>query len=442
MKPSVILLFITCAALAQETKPAAPPPAAPSAAPQTAPAAPTETPAEKAAHDEVTALRRAIGEAGNSPKDYIRVLEAHLAKYPNSEHRDEIERALAKSAMEDKDNARIIKYGTAVLAKDGTDIQLLDRISRAYLTTEDQPSAAKALDYARRDESAIHALRRQPPPGRIGAVQWNEELDQATARALVLQARATGILGDKAQAIQLARRSYETYPSSEGAREWGRWLVATGDIPGAIPHYADAFTIEDPRNTEIDRAKDRRKLGELYTRANGSEKGLGDLILAAYDRTSSLMTDRIAGLKARDPNIQASSVLDFTLPGVNGKDLPLATLKNKTLVIDFWATWCGPCRAQRPLYEEVEKKFAGRDDVVFLAVDTDEDHSLVPPFVASQKWTHTVYYDGGLADFAKINSIPTTLIIDKNGQISSRLNGYIPERFVDMLTARIEDTLH
>jgi thiol-disulfide isomerase/thioredoxin len=111
------------------------------------------------------------------------------------------------------------------------------------------------------------------------------------------------------------------------------------------------------------------------------------------------------------------------------------------VVIDFWATWCGPCKAQRPLYEEVEKKFKDSPNVVFLSVNTDEDRGLVAPFIKSQHWTNTVYFDGGLSDWAKVNSIPTTMIVDKTGQISSRMNGFIPDRFVDLLTARIQETL-
>lgn len=416
------------------------PPAAAATPPQP-PAAPPEDAAAKASREELTALRRSLSEAGNSPKDYTRVLEEHMAQYPNTAHRPEIERALAKAAIELHDDARILKYGPTTLARDASDMQLIESVARAYLAAEDAPSAEKGLEYAKKYALTVDTFRRQPPPGRLSPGQWSDDLDQALSRALTLQARATGLLGRKTEAVELARKGYETFPSADGAREWGRWLAAAGDIAGAIEHYADAFTIEDARSTEMDRARDRRKLGELYTRLNGSEKGLGDLILAAYDRTSSLVADHMARLKSLDPNTQAAGILDFTLPGVNGHDLPLSTLKNKTIVLDFWATWCGPCKMQRPLYEQVEKKFGNRPDVVFISVNTDEERVLVPPFVAAQKWTKPVYFDGGLADFVKISSIPTTLIVGKNGQIASRMNGFIPERFVDLLTARIEETL-
>ena len=391
--------------------------------------------------DDIQELGRNLAEGGNSPADYIRVLEAHLAKYPQTKHRAEIERVLTKSALEAKDDPRIILYGERVLAREPDDVQLLDRVARAYVMKGDEASARKGLEWARKYELAVADRRKEPPPGRLSAGQWSDELDRAHARALMLQARGTGTIGEKTEAIALAKRGFEAYPTSEGAREWAKWLAATGDNAAAVEHLADAFTLEDARNTDSDRASDRRRMGELYSKLNGSEKGLGDTILRSYDRMSSLSADRAAHLKALDPNAEAGSILDFTLPGANGKDLKLASLKGKTLVLDFWATWCVPCKAQRPLYQHVEEKFKNQPNVVFLSVNTDEERASVPGFLKEQKWTNAVYYEGGLAEYLKVSSIPTTLIVDKTGQVASRMNGFIPDLFEAQLAERIQDTL-
>ena len=432
MKLFLLFAFVL-AASAQDQPPAANP-------------APAADEAAKKAKAEMAELGTALAEGGNSPADYTRVLEAHLAKYPDSPRKADIEKALAKSAMDAKDDARIIKYGEPVLSRDPSDIPLLERVARAYLArtllvNNDEADARKGLDWARKYDAEVAHLRTVAAPGRLTAGQWAHELDQQAARALVIESQAQGILGKKSEAVALAKRSYETWPTAEGAREWSQWLAANGDTSGAVEHLADAFTIEDLHNSEADRGKDRRRLGEIYTKANGSERGLGDLILQAYDRTSSLMADRGARLKSSDPNRQAGTILDFTLPGANGQDLKLASLKGKTIVFDFWATWCGPCKVQRPLYQQVEKKFESASNVVFLSINTDEDRALVPEFLKTQKWTNAVYYEGGLAEYLKVSSIPTTLIVGKNGEVASRMNGFIPERFVDLLTERIEDTL-
>jgi thiol-disulfide isomerase/thioredoxin len=410
-------------------------PLATTPAAQTPPSAPSDAP------DEMKELGRLLSEGGNSPADYTRVLEAHLAKHPNTTHAAEIYRALAKAALESRDDVRIIKYGELGLAADPKDVQLLDRVSRAYVMRDDAADAEKGLTWAKKYEQTIVGMRKEPPPGRLSAGQWSDELDKAQARSLVLQARACGILGLKQPSIDLAEKSFQAYPTAEASREWSKALAANGDLAGAVQHQADAFTIEDSRNTDEDRAQERRRIGELYTKLNGSEKGLGEVILASYDRMSNLMTDRVEHMKTIDPNIKATALLDFTLPGANGKSLQLSTLKGKTLVLDFWATWCGPCKAQRPIYVEVEKKFKDNPDVVFLSVNTDEDRKLVVPFVTAQKWTNPVYFEGGLADYLKVSSLPTTVIVDKTGHVSSRMNGFIPELFEAQLTERVKDTL-
>jgi thiol-disulfide isomerase/thioredoxin len=147
--------------------------------------------------------------------------------------------------------------------------------------------------------------------------------------------------------------------------------------------------------------------------------------------------------KARefDPNAQLTDPMDFTMSGLEGAPLRLASLKGKVIVMDFWATWCGPCRAQKPLYDQVKKRFKDDPSVVFLAINTDEDRSLVAPFLEKNKWPRQVYFEDGLSSLLRVSSIPTTLIIGKTGQIFSRMNGYVPERFVDMLTERVKEAL-
>jgi thiol-disulfide isomerase/thioredoxin len=428
-----IALFYLFAALVCAQQPPANAPA-----PRT-PAPPSKDAAQKAEEDEMQELGRALQE-GNSPNDYIRTLEAHLAKYPNSSKRAEIEKVLAKSAAEAHDDKRLIEYGTRVLAHEPEEVTLLDRVSRAYINLDTKDGYDQALKYARQYEKTMQNMRGKPAPGRLSAAQWWDEIDRTTGRALALQARATGKLGNTKEAIGISKRAWDAYPTAEAAREWAKWLAESGDLAGAVEHYAWALTIEDSHSTDAERGKDRALMGEIYAKQHGSEKGLGDILLSAYDFTHGVMTARADKLKERDPNTQASKVLDFTLPGANGKDLPLSTLKGKTVVIDFWATWCGPCKAQRPLYEKVEEKFKSNPGVVFLSVNTDEDRSLVGPFLKAQKWTQPVYYDGGLTDYLKVSSIPTTLVLDRNGQIASRMNGFIPERFVDLLTERIQET--
>jgi thioredoxin-like negative regulator of GroEL len=397
---------------------------------------------ETAAETEQKELGQALAEAGNSPVDFVRVLERHLAKYPKSEQRPQIEKALAKSAIENNDRVRVLRYGQRILDAEpnNDDLPLLDRVTRSLLETDDAESARKALVYAKRYEVQVEAKRSRATEGHMSLGEWDEEVNKGKSRALVLEARATGNAGAPEEAAKLARTAWETLPNAEAARELARWLTKTGHNAEAVEFYANAFTIEDDRSTEADRARDRVHLSELWVKLNGSEKGLGDGILQAYDRMATLRKDRLAKLRRRDPNVGAAELVDFTIPNIDGTgSLAIASLKGKAVVLDFWATWCGPCRVQHPMIENVKKQFAKDGDVVFLSVDADDDHSVVSKFVDEMKWDHKVYYDAGLMSMLKISSIPTILVLDATGKISSRMMGFIPERFEAMLADRIQD---
>jgi thiol-disulfide isomerase/thioredoxin len=396
---------------------------------------------QPAADAEQKDLSRALGEVGTSQVDFVQALEGHLAKYPQSSKKPEIERALVKAAMELKDDRRLILYGERVLEREPGDPQLLDRVARALLSSDSKETSERALKYAKRYEEQVVNLRDHAPPGHLGKGDWLTEVDRGLGRALVLEARATGNLGKSAEALALAQKSWDEFSTAESAREIAKWLSALGREQEAIQHLADAFTIVDIRNNENDRVQDRIRMGELYRKANGSEKGLGDLILASYDRTTAILAERKLRVREADPNAQVASLMDFTLAGVNRDRLKLASLQGKTIIFDFWATWCGPCRVQHSLYEQVQRRFEGNSSVKFISVNTDEDHELVEPFLKEQHWNNAVYFEDGLSRRLQITSIPTTIVVDGRGEIASRMNGFNPERFVDMLTERIQKTL-
>ena len=394
---------------------------------------PEATPAEK--HE----LAEAIREANTSGYDITRALEAHLRKYPQTPLRPDIYNLLAKAAVEIRDDARIIRYGEPVLAATPNDVTLLDRVSRALLDAGGKENATRALGYAKRFEDYVIRL---PVPLGYDAVKNQEDHDQALARALLYQSRANHILGDYDNARRTAALAYISYPDAASARVWSEALELLGRRQEAIERLADAFAIADRRSAGDDRGAVRKQLGEMYRKLHeGSEKGLGDEVLAGYDRTSETMAKRASELRKLDPNLGVTDPMRFTLTALDGGKLDLKSLRGKVAIFDFWATWCVPCRAQHPLYEELKQRFRERDDVVFLSVDTDEDHQLVAPFLESQGWGRNVYFDIGLVRLLTVSSIPATIIADKQGRVASRMNGFNGDKFVGEIAGRIQAIL-
>jgi len=400
--------------------------------------------AQALSQDEQVSLQKALSEGGNSPTEFILAIENHLKRYPNSPRRAELERALVKTAIELNDDRRLMEFGERVLSREPDNMQVLEHVTTALLHQGDKPNAQRALDHARHLGDLIQAAYQNDkfePGGGSEEAKRKEDFDRGRARALLLQSRANGLLGRTADAIQSAESSYKVFPSVEAAREAARWFSAAGKDQEALQYLADAFTIGGVHSADLDGASDRARMGELYRKLHGTDAGLGDLILKAYDTTFSQLAARRAELREFDPNAQLKDPIQFTLTGLEGEKLPLSSLLGKVVVMDFWATWCGPCREQHPLYEQVKAKFKDSGDVVFLAVDTDEDHSLVKPFLTQIKWSQKVYFEDGLQSLLQVSSIPTTIILGKKGDVFTRMVGFLPDRFVDMLTERVNNAL-
>jgi thiol-disulfide isomerase/thioredoxin len=417
MRLTVCILFCMMAAIAQQAQQAQPSPA-----PST---------------EEQQDLMRAVNE-GTSPVDLIRALEAHLAKYPNSVQRSDLERTLAKAAIESNDVPRIVKYGEPAVAAAPDDFQLLDRLAYAFLILGGPENAGKAYKYARAFEDLVDKM---PVATGRDAVHQQDDQERAIGRALTYQARARTIQNDIPDALRLAARAFSAYPGEETAREWAEVLLRASRRDEAVEHLADAFVIPDPYATDDKRQGDRLLMGELYTKIHGSEKGLGDLILSSYDRVSTMVETRRKKLLALDPNSSVADPMEFTVTALDGKKLQLASLKGKLLIMDFWATWCVPCRVQHPLYETLRERFGSRADVAFLEMNADEDHSVVEPFLTAEKWDKAVYFEDGLARLLNVMNIPTTILIDKTGHIASRMDGFDPSTFLDQMSGRIEALL-
>jgi len=137
-----------------------------------------------------------------------------------------------------------------------------------------------------------------------------------------------------------------------------------------------------------------------------------------------------------EPNLMA-----FTLSSVEGDKLSLAALKGKALVLDFWATWCLPCREQHVLLQKVKQSFQAREDVVFLSISTDEQKQRVKPFLVREGWQDKVYFEGGLSEAYRVTSLPASIVIDRDGHVSSRMTGLVPGEFVEAISRRIRDVL-
>jgi thiol-disulfide isomerase/thioredoxin len=119
---------------------------------------------------------------------------------------------------------------------------------------------------------------------------------------------------------------------------------------------------------------------------------------------------------------------NFVLTSTNGKDIKLSDYKGKVVIVDFWATWCAPCRKGIPDLVDIQKEF--KNDVVVIGISLDQDtKSDVIPFMKKFDINYPVVYGSNevVTDYGSINAIPTTFIIDKNGKIADKHIGLVPK---------------
>ncbi len=137
------------------------------------------------------------------------------------------------------------------------------------------------------------------------------------------------------------------------------------------------------------------------------------------------------------PVIQERPAPDFTLPDLNGTQVSLAQFRGRPLVINFWATWCPPCRDEIPRLIEVYQR--EKDGVAFVAI-SDEPANVVGPFVtkSSIPYVNLLDGDGRVSSAYGIKALPTTLFIDRDGEIKVYYTGEMSARIIEEGLRRIK----
>ncbi len=156
------------------------------------------------------------------------------------------------------------------------------------------------------------------------------------------------------------------------------------------------------------------------------------LVLAAMLAVSVFTASAMLNVGASFPDLAAFK-LDGKLP---------ATRKGKIVIIDFWASWCGPCKESFPVLNELQKKY-GDKGLVILGVNEDEDKSDMQSFLKDHPATFTVVHDDGQKLVAKagIETMPSSFVLDGAGVVRFTHNGFHGSKTREQYEQQIESLL-
>ena len=124
---------------------------------------------------------------------------------------------------------------------------------------------------------------------------------------------------------------------------------------------------------------------------------------------------------------------DFTLTTLDGKKVKLSDYRGKAVLLNFWATWCGPCKVEIPWFMDLEKQY-GPQGLVVLGVAMDDDgKDTVTKFAKEMKMDYTVVLgNDDVADqYGGVAGLPTTFYVDRNGRIVKKIEGLAGESDIE-----------
>ncbi len=317
--------------------------------------------------------------------------------------------------------------------------------SVAWKLAEEGKDLDFAAEMSKKSLDIIESLRQGAgdKPDYLSESQYRENLDgsyrmYADTYALILFKQ-----GQVKEAVKYQEEAIGEGKSPEVNERYVQFLLASENY-GTAREKAEEFIREGVSTEKI-----KEYLKSAYTENKGSDEGF-DVYLSGLEKVA-----RAKILEEVKKNMLDEEAPAFSLKNLDGENVSLSSMKGKVVILDFWATWCGPCKSSFPGMQKAVTKYEDDPGVEFLFIDTWEGDKpearlkKVKDFIDQNQYTFHVLLDTPVSEGSRefdivdkygVEGIPTKVIIGPEGRINFRSVGYSGnnEKLVEELDIMIE----
>ncbi|MDW3229973.1 MAG: redoxin domain-containing protein, partial [Acidobacteriota bacterium] len=251
--------------------------------------------------------------------------------------------------------------------------------------------------------------------------EWNQEMETGL-RSMLLRLKGNALLkqGQAAEATSYLKQAYEINQGEQPAIgvDYARVLLANNNFQVA-QEVLEAIAGKGFTNSEL-----INLLKQAYTGSSGSEAGWENYKNRIEARATEFLCSQLEKRMVEQP------AAAFELKDLEGKTVKLANYKGNVVILDFWATWCGPCLSSFPGMKSLVEEFQSDPSVAFIFVNTWQEEEnkvqVVKDFLEKNQYPFYVLIDSEdkvVADYG-VSGIPTKFIIDPKGKIRFKSIGF------------------
>ena len=317
------------------------------------------------------------------PSEKIERLEKLLERKPGRRVTEMIYQFALQEAEKADDLVATLKYGEALLKIDPQAINPPIRMALALAAKK--VMLDKALSYARTAEAATADMKRPIKQRDVDPFRYQDSLLEENQRP----------------------RYVLTHSTALNALGWV--LYQMGNYAEAEAKLQQAVALRRDKDNLYHWAAALNKVGKTEEAAKITSEA--DNLLASF------VKDEMSKAR-REPAI------GFTLETVDGRKVSLADLKGKIVMINFWATWCGPCIKELPEVKRLYEKYKDKGfEILAISGDVKADRQAVINFAKKREMSFPVLFDEGVMKQYSVSAIPTNIIVDREGRVRYRLTG-------------------